>query len=115
MKSKKNGTDDPICKTDTDTEDKCMDAKEGRGSKMNGETGIDIYRLWMFLIPAYSLLLVFHFQVYVKIQWKKNLRQMTNKHSKVKRKRLVGCATIILQRHCCYFGNPEVILPRLDG
>ena len=31
----KNGTDDLICKTDTDTEDKCTDTKEGRGSKMN--------------------------------------------------------------------------------
>ena len=27
----KNDTDDLICKTDTDAEDKCMDTKEGRG------------------------------------------------------------------------------------
>ena len=31
--------------TDTDVENKHMDAKEGRGGGMNWETGIDIYTL----------------------------------------------------------------------
>ena len=89
-----------------------MYGHQGRkGSEMNWETGIDTYILLIFLTPIYSLLLVFHFQVYVKIQWKKNLRQMTNKRSKVKRKILVDCMTIILRRYCCYFENPKSTFP----
>ena len=44
----KNGTDDPVCKAeiDTDVENKHMDTKGGkRGQGMNSEIGIDIYTL----------------------------------------------------------------------
>ena len=46
----KNGTNEPVCKAEKETQNKCMDTKGGMGGGaggggMNWETGIDIYTL----------------------------------------------------------------------
>ena len=45
VESRKNGTDDLICKAERDTniENKCLDSKVGRRGGRNWEIGTDIY------------------------------------------------------------------------